>query len=169
MLIDRIWWGHWGKYLGLGHEERNSLLSVRRSWPRAKYFSVRPYHSINKYTVFRFCKSRFYHSWCNWTWKMKCYSCFKRKCQALVFIPLKGLIFNKLSFLFCFVFFLTLSCLYVIIESLSLWTFHFLAGVICMIEDKTTKKTKWLYFGLARHTFMTNDGYKIIQIVRTLS
>ena len=38
-----------------------------------------------------------------------------------------------------------------------------------MIDDKTTKKTKWLYFGLARHTFITNDGYKIIEIVRTLS
>ena len=37
-----------------------------------------------------------------------------------------------------------------------------------MIEDKTTQKAKWLYFSLARHTFMTNDGYKIIEIVRTL-
>ena len=37
-------------------------------------------------------------------------------------------------------------------DSLSSWTFHFLAGVICMIEDKTTKKTEWLYFGLARRT-----------------
>ena len=55
-------------------------------------------------------------------------------------------------------------------DPLSSWTFHFLAGVICMIEDKTIwKKTKWLYFGLARHTFITNDGYKIIEIVRTLS
>ena len=68
-----------------------------------------------------------------------------------------------------FFFFLTWSYPYVIIDSLSLWTFHFLAGMICMIEDKTTKKTKWLYFGLARHTFITNDGYKIIEIVRTLS
>ena len=37
-----------------------------------------------------------------------------------------------------------------------------------MIEDITTKKTKWLYFGLALHTFITNDGYKIIEIDRTL-
>ena len=59
--------------------------------------------------------------------------------------------------------------MYVIIDSLSPWTFHFLAGGICMIEAKDTKKTKWLYFGLARHTFITNDGYKIIEVVRTLS
>ena len=39
-----------------------------------------------------------------------------------------------------------------------------------MIEDKTTKKKpRWLYFGLARHIFITNDGYKIIEMVRTLS
>ena len=37
-----------------------------------------------------------------------------------------------------------------------------------MIEDKTTKKTKWLYLGLARHTFITNDVYKIMEKVRTL-
>ena len=29
-----------------------------------------------------------------------------------------------------------------------------------MIEAKDTKKTKWLYFGLARHTFITNDGFE---------
>ena len=26
-----------------------------------------------------------------------------------------------------------------------------------MIEAKNAKKTKWLYFGLARHTFITKD------------
>ena len=39
--------------------------------PEPNIFSVRPYHSINKCTVFRFYMSHFYHSWCNWTWKMK--------------------------------------------------------------------------------------------------
>ena len=61
-------------------------------------------------------------------------------------------------------------------------------GLIVMIEAKTTTKKnllatyylptyyllpttylKWLYFGLARHTFVTSDGYKIIEMVRTLS
>ena len=36
-----------------------------------------------------------------------------------------------------------------------------------MIEDKTTQKAKWLYFSLARHTFMTNDGLWLM-IDRTL-
>ena len=45
-----------------------------------------------------------------------------------------------------FFFFLTRSYLYVIIDSLSLWTFHFLAGVICMIDDKTTKKNQVTVF-----------------------
>ena len=25
--------------------------------------------------------------------------------------------------------------------------------------DKKKKKTEWLYFDLARHTFLTNDGF----------
>ena len=62
--------------------------------PEPNIFSVRPYHSINKCTVFRFCTSHFHHSWCNWTWKMKSFILFfNKKCQALVYTPLKGLIF----------------------------------------------------------------------------
>ena len=38
-----------GKYLALGHGTRTSLRSVRTPLPRAKYFPVRPSHSVNKY------------------------------------------------------------------------------------------------------------------------
>ena len=67
---------------------------------------------------------------------------FNRKCQVSVFTPLKGLIFITRSTTVQpkSIFFLTLSYLCVIMDSLSSWTFHFLAGVICMIEAKTTKK-----------------------------
>ena len=71
---------------------------------------------------------------------------FNRKCQVSVFTPLKGLIFITRSTTVQpkSIFFLTLSYLCVIMDSLSSWTFHFLAGVICMIKAKTTKKAKWL-------------------------
>ena len=60
-----------------------------------------------------------------------------RKCQALVFTPLKGLIFitrSILSFFFNAKLSLRDNGLIVFV------TFHFLAGVICMIEAKNTKK-----------------------------
>ena len=49
MLIDWVRSGRKGKYLALGHGVRTSLRSVRTPWPRAKYFPVRPSHSVNKY------------------------------------------------------------------------------------------------------------------------
>ena len=49
MLIDWVKSGWKGKYLALGHGARTSLRSVRTPWPRAKYFPVRPSHSVNKY------------------------------------------------------------------------------------------------------------------------
>ena len=51
MLIDWVWSGRTRKYLALGHDARTSLRSVRTSWPRAKYFPVRPSHSVNKYII----------------------------------------------------------------------------------------------------------------------
>ena len=51
MLIDWVRSGRAGKYLALGQDARNSLRSVHTSWPRAKYFSVRPSHSVNKYII----------------------------------------------------------------------------------------------------------------------
>ena len=54
MLIDWVRSGRTGKYLALGHGARTSLRSVRTPWPRAKYFPVRPSHSVNKY-IFRPC------------------------------------------------------------------------------------------------------------------
>ena len=51
MLIDWVRSGRTGKYLALGQEARTSLRSVRTSWPRAKYFPVRPSHSVNKYIL----------------------------------------------------------------------------------------------------------------------
>ena len=51
MLIDWVMSGRTGKYLALGQEVRTSLRSVRTPWPRAKYFPVRPSHSVNKYIV----------------------------------------------------------------------------------------------------------------------
>ena len=51
MLIDWVRSGRTGKYLALGHGARTSLRSVRTPWPRAKYFPVRPSHSVNKYIV----------------------------------------------------------------------------------------------------------------------
>ena len=154
MPIDRIWWGQRGKYLARGHEESTPLRSIRRSWPRAKYPSGPTTQTIST-QYFDFVRHTFYQSWCNWTWKMKSFSLFfNKECQALVFASLKGLIFITRSITVQpkSLFFLTLSYLCVIMASLDLWTFHFLAGVTCMIEDKTTKKTRWLYFGLARRT-----------------
>ena len=96
-----------------------------------------------------------------------CCSFFNRKCQALVFTPLKGLIFitrSILSFFFNAKLSLRDNGLIVFVN------FSFSSG--CDLHDwrqNYLKKTKWLYFGLARHTFITNDGYKIIEIVRTLS
>ena len=52
MLIDWVRSGRTGKYLALGHGARTSLRSVRTPWPRAKYFPVRPSHSVNKYIKF---------------------------------------------------------------------------------------------------------------------
>ena len=51
MLIDWVRSGQTGKYLALGHNARTSLRSVRTPWLRAKYFPVRPSHSVNKYIV----------------------------------------------------------------------------------------------------------------------
>ena len=53
----------------------------------------------------------------------------------------------------------TLSYLCVIMDALSSWTFHFQVGVICTSEVKIAKNTEWLYFGLARYTFLTNGGF----------
>ena len=54
----------------------------------------------------------------------------------------------------------TMSYMCAIIDPLSSWTFHSLAGEICMIEAKKAKKTEWLYFDLARHTYIINDGFQ---------
>ena len=101
----------------------------------------------------------------------KFYSFFSKKCQALVYTPLKGLIFITRSITVQpkFLFFnakLSLRDNRII----AFVNFSFSSG--CDLHDwrqNYLKKTKWLYFGLARHTFITNDGYKIIEIVRTLS
>ena len=42
MLIDWVRSGRAGKYLALGQEVRTERSEVRTSWPRAKYFPVRP-------------------------------------------------------------------------------------------------------------------------------
>ena len=52
MLIDWVRSGRTGKYLALGQDVQTSLRSVRTPWPRAKYFPVRPSHSVNKYILF---------------------------------------------------------------------------------------------------------------------
>ena len=51
VLIDWVRSGRRGKYLALGQEVWTLLRSVRTPWPRAKYFPVRPSHSVNKYTL----------------------------------------------------------------------------------------------------------------------
>ena len=51
MLIDWVRSGRTGKYLALGHGARTSRRSVRTPWPRAKYFPVRPSHSVNKHFI----------------------------------------------------------------------------------------------------------------------
>ena len=97
----------------------------------------------------------------------KCYSLLNRKFQVY---PFERFDFHhKIDHSKTKVAFFKVSYLCVVIDSLSSWTFHFPVGVIWMIEDKTTKKTKWLFFGLARHTFITHDGYGIIEMVHTLS
>ena len=101
----------------------------------------------------------------------KCCSFFNRKCQALVFTPLKGLIFITRSITVQPKFLFFNAKLSLRDNRLSVFVnFSFSSG--CDLHDwrqNYLKKTKWLYFGLARHTFITNDGYKIIEIVRTLS
>ena len=51
MTIDRVRSGQTGKYLALGHGARTSLRPVGTPWPWAKYFPVRPSHSVNKYIL----------------------------------------------------------------------------------------------------------------------
>ena len=51
MLIDWVRSGWTGKHLALGQDVRTSLRSIRRPRPRAKYFPVRPSHSVNKYII----------------------------------------------------------------------------------------------------------------------
>ena len=51
MLIDWVRSGRTGKYLALGQDAQTSLRSVRTSWPRDKYFPVRPSHAVNKYII----------------------------------------------------------------------------------------------------------------------
>ena len=51
VLIDWVRSGRTIKYLALGHGARTSLRSVLTPWPRAKYFPVRPSHSVNKYII----------------------------------------------------------------------------------------------------------------------
>lgn len=40
------------EYLAPRYEARTSLHSFRTSWPQAKYYPVRPPHSVNKYIIF---------------------------------------------------------------------------------------------------------------------
>ena len=54
MLIDWVRSGCTGKYLALGHCTRTLPCTP---WPRAKYFPVRPSHSVNKYIVQLFKKN----------------------------------------------------------------------------------------------------------------
>ena len=49
MLIDWVSSGQTGKYLARAHGAWTLLHSVRTPWPQAKYFPVRPSHSVNKY------------------------------------------------------------------------------------------------------------------------
>ena len=74
---------------------------------------------------------------------MKCHSSFNKKCQALEFTPLKGLIFitRSITVQRKFLFFNTKLSLRDN-RLIAFVNFYFLAGVICMIEDKTTKKTE---------------------------
>ena len=51
MLFDWVRSGGTGKYLALLHGAQTSPRSVRTPWPRAKYFPVRPSHSLNKYII----------------------------------------------------------------------------------------------------------------------
>ena len=60
MIIDWVRSGRTEKYLLLGQKVRTSLGSVRTSWPRAKYFLVRPSHSVNKYILFTLRINTFY-------------------------------------------------------------------------------------------------------------
>ena len=56
ILIDYVRSGRMEKYLALGHRARTSLRSVPTSWPRAKYFPIRPSRLVNKYIL---CAQRF--------------------------------------------------------------------------------------------------------------
>ena len=84
MLIDWVRSGRTGKYSALGQDARTSLRSVRTSWPRAKYFPVRPSHSVNKYIEFTNTSWKICHcmsqqstgiKMSNWTEEVICNSC----------------------------------------------------------------------------------------------
>ena len=68
MLIDWVRSGRTGKHLALG-----------RPWPRAKYFPVRPSHSVNKYIIFsplgkkeKCCFKQLQHAF---GWNLMCAAC----------------------------------------------------------------------------------------------
>ena len=62
--------------------------------PEPNIFPSGPTTQTISTQYFDFVRHTFYQSWCNWTWKMKSFSLFfNKECQALVFAPLKGLIF----------------------------------------------------------------------------
>ena len=71
----------------------------------------------------------------------KCYSILmgnvKLKCSLLERFDLHHKIGHGTNLVY---FLKTITYLCVIIDSLSSWTFHFLAGVICMIEARIAKK-----------------------------
>ena len=172
MLIDQVWWGQCGKYLARGHEEKTSLRSIRRSWSRAKYFFPSgPSTQWISAQYVGFVRHTFitHDAIEHKKWKVL-FLFFNRKCQALVFIPLKGVIFITRSITVQPKFLFFNAKLSLRDNRLSVFVnFSFSSG--CDLHDwrqNYLKKTKWLYFGLARHTFITNDGYKIIEVVRTL-
>ena len=101
----------------------------------------------------KFCKSYFYNL--RWTWACKnvTFIFFQQGTSGFTVHPFGTIWLSSQdrSPYNWSLFLSTVSYLCVIIESLSSWSFNFLAGVICLIKDKTT------------------NGYKIIKEVRTLS
>ena len=53
MLIDWVRSGRTGKMIGSRSERTDLAASVRPSWLWAKYFPIRPSHSVNKYTEYK--------------------------------------------------------------------------------------------------------------------
>ena len=95
----------------------------------------------------------FYHSWCNWTWKMKSVILFLMENVKLISVDsLKSLIYIT-RLITVKPWFLSLN------GNLSLRDNRLI--VVVNNSFSSGCDLYWLYFDLARHSFLTSDGFSV--------